>query len=270
MQQAAGTAVAHAPPTQQAEVGGLSLTYREAGAGPAVLYLHGKDFAARWLPFHVELTTTLRVLAPQHPGFGATPAPSWFRGFDDGVIVHRELLDHLGLDRVHVVGLDIGAWMAADLAVFHPERVASLTVVAPFGLRVPGSPIADFFGASGPRNAELLFGADPGPFAELLPAPGDIDAFVASYADASGAARLMWNPRYDLKLDHRLPRLHVPALVVAAGEDRLVPAAHAARLAELLPDARLETIDGAAHAVHLQQPERLAALIQTFISEVHP
>lgn len=250
---------------QQLQVAGVTVPYRRQGQGEPVVYLHGKDFGAQWLPFHDRLAATVDLMAPVFPGFGGTPMPAWLRGFDDAVLHQRDLLDALGLDRAHLVGHDLGAWIATEFAVYYPHRVASLTLLAPFGLRAPGHPIADFFGSSPERNAELLFGPDPGPHAALLPQPGDIDSFVAGYADASAAARLMWNPRYDLQLDHRLPRLDIPALVVAAGDDRLVPAAHPRRWAELLRGSRIETIPGAPHALTVTDPERTAEVVSDFV-----
>ncbi len=78
------------------------------------------------------------------------------------------------------------------------------------------------------------------------------------------AARLIWDFRYDLKLEHRLPRLGVPALVVAGGDDRIVPAEHPARWAELL-GADVATVPGG-HAFPVQRPDETAALITSFVS----
>jgi pimeloyl-ACP methyl ester carboxylesterase len=63
-----------------------------------------------------------------------------------------------------------------------------------------------------------------------------------------------------------------PALVVEPDEDRVIPLAHCRRWAELLPNARLEHVAGEAgptgHALIMQEPDRAAAVVGGFISEV--
>jgi pimeloyl-ACP methyl ester carboxylesterase len=173
---------------------------------------------------------------------------------------------------VHVAGYGLGAWLAADLAVWCPERVASLSVIAPFGLRVPGEPVADVFLLDPATYGEHYFGGDPVPD-DLVPgtgtpAQGGVEEWAQRYGEMGTAASLMWGRRYDLALERRLPQLAVPALVVDAEHDRVVPPAHAQRWTELL-GARRVTVPGAAHALVVQQPERTADAVAQFVTEVH-
>ena len=82
-------------------------------------------------------------------------------------------------------------------------------------------------------------------------------------------ARLTWSPRYDPKFERRLPNVRVPALVVGAEDDRMVPNLHADRWAEMLPDARLERIPGTGHGLIMQEPDRAAEVILGFIEGVN-
>lgn len=253
---------AGSPTTVDAQ--GVPVAVRRGGAGEAALFVHGYAFTGRWLPFHERLAERVDLVAPDLPGFGATPLPDGITGFDDLVLVLRDVLDALDLERVHLVGWSFGGWAAAQLAVFHPHRVRSLTLLAPFGLRVPDAPLTDFFAAAPDVRQALPFNGDPSGHEDLLVDPRSPEGFAALYAEAAAAARYMWNPRYDVKLDRRLPHLRVPALVVAAGDDRIVPRAHADRWVELLPDARLEVVPGAGHGLVVQQPERCADLVASF------
>lgn len=250
----------------------VDLALRRQGSGPPVLYLHGHWLTRRWLPFHERLAGSVDLLAPEHPGFGDTAAAPWLRGRDDLVLFYRRALDVLGLPRVHVAGYGLGAWLAADLAVWCPERVASLSVIAPFGLRVPGAPLADVFLLDPATFDEHYFGGAPGPD-DLVPgvgtpAQGGAEEWAQRYGELGAAASLMWGRRYDLALEHRLPRLGVPALVVDAEHDRVVPPAHAQRWTELL-GARRVTVPGAAHALVVSEPDRTADAIAHFVTEVH-
>jgi pimeloyl-ACP methyl ester carboxylesterase len=251
------------------EVGGTELALRRDGRGDPLLYLHGHWLTRCWSPFHQHLAAGADVIAPEAPGFGDSPCPAWITDRTDVVLLYRALLDELGLAKVHLAGHGLGAWLAADFAVLNPDRVRSLTVLAPYGLRVPGDPIADVFILNPADYADRYFSGDP--VEGVVPGPGTPDqggpdAFAQRYGDMGAAARLIWDFRYDLKLEYRLPRLRVPALVVAAEDDRIVPAAHCARWAELL-GARLAQVPGG-HAFPIQCPERAAELIRTFLSEV--
>ena len=79
---------------------------------------------------------------------------------DDLVFHTLDVMDALGLPRADVVGLSLGGWLAAELAVRHPERVQRLVLVDAAGTRVPGVERPDLFLAPAPKARELLF-ADP-------------------------------------------------------------------------------------------------------------
>lgn len=249
----------------------VELAVRRQGSGPPVLYLHGHWLTRRWLPFHERLAGSVDLIAPDHPGFGDTAAPPWLHGREDLVLFYRRALDVLGVARVHVAGYGLGAWLAADLAVWCPERVASLSLIAPFGLRVPGEPIADVFLLDPATFGEMYFGGAPAPD-DLVPgtgtpAQGGVEEWAQRYGEMGTAASLMWRRRYDLALEHRLPWLGVPTLVVDAEHDRVVPGAHAQRWTELL-GARRTTVPGAAHALVVQEPDATADALVRFVTEV--
>lgn len=253
------------------DVRGLPVAYRRKGAGSATVFLHGAGSTRMWLPFYETMAGGVDFVAPEHPGFGDTARPDWLDGFDDLVLHYRDLLDAFGFDRVHLVGFSLGGWIAAELAVFYPERVRSLTLITPIGLSVPGHPTTDLFRLPPERIGQLLYNDRAEDYAEFLPDPHDVAAAVHGYSEFTTLALLMWNPRHDRKLPRRLARVHCPALVVEPDEDRLVPRAHFQRWAELLPDARLERVGGATHptghALIMQEPDRAAELIGGFLGE---
>ena len=118
----------------------------------------------------------------------------------------------------------------------------------------------------------LLFNDAWQDYLEFLPDPHDIDTAIRGYGEMSTVAKLIWNPRYDYKLERRLPNVQIPALIIGADDDRLIPNAHRERWAELLPNARLEQVRGdtnpTGHGLIMQEPDKTAALIAGFIQEV--
>jgi pimeloyl-ACP methyl ester carboxylesterase len=254
------------------DVRGLPVAYRRKGTGPPTVFLHGAGSTRMWLPFYERMSESVDFVAPEHPGFGETPMPDWLEGFDDLVLHYNDLFDALGLDRVHLVGFSLGGWIGADYAIFHPERVQSLALIAPAGLRVPEAPMTDFLRMPPEEIPDLLFNGQTQDYLEFLPDPHDVDGAIASYLEVASFAKLAWNPRYDYKLEARLARIAAPALVIEADDDRLIPVAHCRRWAELLPNARLAHVSGTrgptGHALIMQEPDRAAETIAAFIGEV--
>jgi pimeloyl-ACP methyl ester carboxylesterase len=254
------------------DVRGLPVAFRRKGTGPPTVFLHGGGSTRMWLPFYERMSRSVDFIAPEHPGFGDTPMPGWLDDFYDLVLHYRDVLDTFELDRAHLIGFSLGGWIAADLAIFHPERLKSLTLIAPAGLRVPGAPMTDFLRMPPEHIPDLLFNGRTEDYLEFLPDPHDLDAITRGYGEATTVARLIWNPRYDYKLDRRLERVTCPALVVQPDEDRFFPREHFERWVELLPHARLVHVSGernpTGHGLIMQEPDRAAEVITSFIREV--
>jgi pimeloyl-ACP methyl ester carboxylesterase len=256
------------------EVAGTTIGLRRGGVGQPVLVLHGHYGTRRWLPWYARLAEEVEVIAPEAPGFGSSPQQPWVRGLDDVVLVYRDLLDALGLERVHLVGYGLGGWLAADLAVWFPERVRSLALLAPYGLRVADAPLANVF-LMNPAHFSDAYGL-PGDAPDLVagivpgvatPVEGGPEEWAHRYGEMGAAARLMWQRRYDLALEVRLPRLArrgLPGLVVGGSQDKILPSAHLHRWAELLSASVVE-IDGG-HAFPFTAPDRTAEVVRAFVT----
>ncbi len=248
------------------EVLGLPIAYRREGAGEATVLFHGAGFTRMWLPFYAMLAEKLDFVAPECPGFGETPLPQWMRGFDDLTILYDQLFEQLELSHIHLIGFSMGGWAAAEFASFYPRRLKSLSLITPVGLRLEDDPGVDIFQLSPPEVMDRLF-KDKDVMQEWLPDGEDFDEGIHMYREFSAAARLMWAPRYNLKLEHRLQRLTCPTQVIGAEEDRLVPNAMSDKFAAVLPNCRLIRIAGTGHEPLLERPRELAAILTAFIEE---
>jgi pimeloyl-ACP methyl ester carboxylesterase len=235
------------------------------GGGPPLLLLHGFKGAGQWLPFHTQLAQHFEVYAPDHPGFGETDDLPSVEAMEDLVYHNLDLMDRLGLEHAYLVGASLGGWLAAELATHSPHRFHKLVILSPLGHRIPGHPIADFFGMDSDEQTAALF-YDSDVAEAVFPEESDIDAILRSYRDLSGFARFAWAPFMgNPKLERRLHRITVPTLVQWAEEDRIVPRSHAEKYAQLIPAARLETIPQCGHALYLEQPEGIAQSIISFL-----
>ncbi len=253
-------------PPEFIEVQGIPVAYRRAGKGEPVLFIHGAGYTRRWIPLYQTLAQHVDFIAPEIPGFGETPAPKWFRHFDDLTILLDEFLSRLGLDRVHLIGYSMGGWAAAEFAAFYPRRLKSLSLLTPIGLRLPDNPGVDMFQLSVPELMDRLFN-DKVVQQEFTPDPENFEEGIHLYSEFAAAARLVWAPRYNLALERRLQRLTCPTLVVRAEDDRLVPNEMAEKYAGIVPNCRLEKIPETGHELCLERPTALATVLNRFIAE---
>jgi pimeloyl-ACP methyl ester carboxylesterase len=237
-----------------------------------VLFLHAAGGAGTWLPFHGLLASSgFEVIAPDHPGFGKSDEFPEAEAIDDLVFHYLDVLDALGLDRPHVVGGSFGGWIAAELAVYAPHRIGSLTLLSAAGLRLPEHPVTDLFLLPPARLPATLFHNPPPPAPK--PPPGaspDLDAIIAAYREATSLARFSWVPFLnDPKLERRLRRITAPALVVAPSDDRVIPVEHARRYAERIAGAEYSEVQDCGHAMYFEKPEQFASAVTSFLS-AHP
>jgi pimeloyl-ACP methyl ester carboxylesterase len=248
------------------DVDGVQTAYRRKGSGEPLVYLHGAGLTRAWLPLYERLSERFDVIVPEHPGFGDTKMPPWLSSVDDLVLHYDAFLRELGIERPHLVGHSMGGWVAASLAYTYPTRFASLALVTPAALRVPDAPMTDPF-RLGPDTAMevLLSGAPPENYLEYFDQAGELEDTIQAFSESITFARLLWNPRYDLRLDRRLRRVQAPTLVVAAEDDRLIPNVHTERWAELIDGATRTTVSGdgeaTGHLLIIQVPDRLAAVL---------
>lgn len=140
----------------------MSLYTRETGEGEPVLFVHGNlSDGSAWDEQLRLLPRGYRGIAPDLRGFGLSdPAPiDATRGVGDFRDDLVALLDELGLGAVHLVGHSMGGGIVMDLAARHPERVRTITLVAPvspygFGSsRLDGTPCTPDFAGSGGGTA---------------------------------------------------------------------------------------------------------------------
>lgn len=252
------------------DVHGLRTAYRRKGAGDTVVFFHGAGLTRRWLPFYEQLSLDVDLTVPEHPGFGDTPFPDWLDGFPDVVLHYAEFFDALGLDKVHLVGHSFGGWLAAEFAAFFPERLSSLQLIAPAGLR--GAYLHDMYRQTGEEALERVFNGHAADYPEYIEDGDPMEAAVHDYQELTALARLAWQPRHDSKLERRLERVKVPVNLILAHEDRIIDNSVARRYAEILPNAVVsdfgEKNENASHVPFVQAPDALAKTLAGFISKV--
>jgi pimeloyl-ACP methyl ester carboxylesterase len=252
------------PATSRIAVRDTPVDLRRDGSGPPLLYLHGAGAGGRWLAFEERLAERFDVLAPTHPGHGGSPPAEWIEHISDLAFHYLDLLDTLGLARVHVVGASFGGWIAAEMATMASGRLQSMTLVDPVGIKVEGWIYPFLFGMELPELVATIF---HDPIAALALAPPDmsIDTLALLYRQNTALARVAWNPYlYNPRLRRRLARIATPTLLCWGAHDRLAPLACAEAWRTAIPGAALRVFEGSGHVPHLEQPEAVAAAVIEF------
>jgi pimeloyl-ACP methyl ester carboxylesterase len=257
------------PERLSTEVGTVQV--HRGGTGDPVVYLHSSMGEGSGMVSLEQLADDHAVVAPLFPGFGESEGIEHIEDMDDAVFHLLDVFDRLALTSPVVVGLSLGGWMAAELAVRYPERVNKLVLVNPVGLYIPGAEIKELFGRPLHELAEDLFADQSHPMAQMmsqmeLMAGGEaevpFEVLRPMLQSMAATAKLAWDPyMHDPKLARRLYRVSSPTLIVRGAQDTLVPRAHAETYARGISNARLVEVDGAAHLLPMEKPDTLVELV---------
>ena len=181
------------------------------------------------------------------------------------------LLDALGVERAHVLGVSMGGMAAQELALGHPERLRSLTLGATY-CGGPGSRLmdpADFRAlveamASGDRSQVIraVWELNLSPtFREDGDRFGAFEAMAGALPSPRETIGLQVQAIAGHDTSARLGNLKPPTLILHGSEDRVLRVTNGRLIASLIP-ARLELLDGIGHMFWWEQPERSAALVR--------
>lgn len=255
----------------------------ENGSGNPLLYLHGfadvHSVTEGWLPFHDLLAQRAHVVAPAHPGCAQTDENKDIDVIEDVVFHYLEVLDALKLTQFDLAGSCLGGWIAAELAVRHPEKIRKLVLIGASGLFVEGALIGDVFmmaqpeyGSSYASLREMLFSsADQANALEMFPdGKGELEDEVRRYQMLRLSSRIGFKPPYfyNHSLRNRLHRISAPTLVIWGEKDNFVPRSHGETYAKLIPNSsELKIIRGAGHSAPVEKPEETARLVVDFLAK---
>jgi pimeloyl-ACP methyl ester carboxylesterase len=257
-----------------------------------VLMIHGLGgWAENWRDVMPDITASgRRAIAIDLPGFGESERPRRSRYFDPADPFYAPfifaVLDTLGIARAHVAGHSFGGAVAITAALWRPERVRSLTLVAPGGLgtsvvrelrllTLPGMGMLARLRRSPAITRQVLYSCFHDPSA----CPEEVVAEAIRYgAPAAGemirALRSAVSFRRGVRDEVRGPwlaraeRWRGPTLVVWGREDRVVPLSHANELDALAPHAELEVVPSCGHLVMVERPREMARIWTAFLERV--
>ena len=247
-------------------VNGTTIELTDRGEGRPILFLHPGIGIDPDAPVLTALARGGRVIAPSHPGFGTSQLPKGMSTVDDVSYFYLDLIEQLDLHDVLLVGVGLGGWIAAEIAVKNSTRLSQLVMANAVGVKIGDRETRDIVDIWSlmPNEFNALAYHDPKngerdyknlPEAESLAAARNREAY----------ARLAWSPyMHNPKLKNRLHRVALPTLFLWGTADRILSDSYGRGYCALVPGARFETIEGAGHFPHLEQPDEFARRVLSF------
>jgi pimeloyl-ACP methyl ester carboxylesterase len=256
------------------------LRFVDTGHGPVLLLIHG--LGGNWQNWQANLAALAchyRVIAPDLPGFGSSPAypgAVTMTRYADTIV---ELLDMLGIEQATFVGNSMGGLLSIEAALRHPDRVRAAMLACSGGIPLttlrhravlrpaalalntmlrPGRIRRIALGRRGIRHAIA---------ARIVHQPHHIDArYLIEALDGIGARAFGPVLRAALTYDARpyAPQLNCPTLIVWGRHDRLLPLWMGQQLHHLIQDSEFVVWDDAGHCPMIEHPTRFNELVDNF------
>jgi len=252
-----------------------ALVYETAGAGPVVLLVSGLGgVGSFWRKLRPRLARQYRVITYDHRGTGDSAKPARGYSLQSMTADALRLLDHLGVERAHIVGQSTGGAIAQRIAIETPQRVDRLVLSATWGwtdqllarvLRFRLGVLAAMGAAAYVRTSSVF----------LYPGWWLAEHWSEHEANEQLQIERFGDPgvvraRIEALLQHdcreQLLRIGARTLVTVARDDVLTPPYQAERLGAGIKEARLRIFDTGGHLAAMTVPEEYAATVEAFLA----
>jgi len=263
-------------PARSLTIGDVALAYRSTGRGPAVLCIQGVGVAGDgWRPQVEALAQRHRVLTFDNRGVGATPRGAGPLSIERLAADATAILDAEGIDRCHVVGHSMGGLIALAVALAAPARVLTLSLLCTFAdgggptrptLRMIALGLPTRIGTRRSRRLAMQRMLFPDAYLRQIDRAALADRLNLLFGRDLGEAPPIVSEQLTVMgrcdLTPRLATLAgVPTLVVSGRHDPIAPPAFGRAIAAGIPGARYVEFEDASHALTIQHPDRLNALL---------
>jgi pimeloyl-ACP methyl ester carboxylesterase len=229
--------------------------YEEFGSGPPLLLLHGAlGSTADWSKVIPELAKEYRVIAIDSRGRGRTTDTSKPLSYHLMMSDTVTLLDALGITKTHLLGWSDGAIIGIDMAIHHPERLASLVSYGGQYNVEAGMPWLDEFLRTSTVD-DVKDWADA--YQAISPNPERAELVFEKVR-----GMLLYLPDYSKK---ELRSIRVPVLVMDGANEEVVEPEHARELSKMIPGSKLVIMPGTGHYAPLEKPDEFAKIVLDYL-----
>jgi pimeloyl-ACP methyl ester carboxylesterase len=255
----------------------ITLYFEVHGEGPNLALIEGAGYATwMWYRQLPVFSQRFQTLIYDNRGVGRSDKPPGPYSHTQNADDLAGLLDLLGWERTHVLGVSMGGFIAQEFALKYPQRVNRLVLVAtgyggPNMVPVPAEAIRAMTPNPSLSLAERIRTGMPVAFAdEHWPEqhPEEFEQIIRwrlEHPQPPEAALAQLMAGVSFNVEERLGEIEAPALVIAGTADRVVPPANAELLAARIPNATLDLIPGAGHLAFIEEPERFNRDVVEFL-----
>lgn len=246
--------------------------WREVGQGDTIVFLHGAwEDSSQWVPLIERLSADYHCLAPDLLGFGESEQPNVHYSIGLEVACLAEHLESLRLRRVYVVGMSLGAWVAASYALKYLEQVEGVVLLAPEGVQVEG--LGRRWWKARLLKLPIVGGGLRSLYAlrKILPSR-TVERLLQRrqrLLDAPVACELLFQRRRaelrSEQLQEQLKWLQRPVLILQGEQDQADTRRLSYAYAQLAPQATLQQLPGNSQTLLATQPEVVAQAIRSFV-----
>ena len=236
-----------------ASLNGIHISYQVEGDGePLVMIMGFTASRIGWMPQRRFFRKYFRTITFDNRGAGKSdkpPGPYSTRMMADDTV---KLMDVLGIEKAHIMGLSMGGMIAQELAINHPQRVMKLVLAATYARQdeTSGDTLeqAEFLHLAPESKASALIGlAFSKPFYRFT--FGLLARVQTRFIGASGRVGIAGQSEACLKHDtlERLSSITAPTLVIVGTGDRIIKPISSEVIAGKIPKAKLVKVEGASH-----------------------
>lgn len=276
-----------------ARIGDIDVYYEEQGRGEPLLLIMGLAADSQAWAFQLPaFAERFRTIAFDNRGVGRSSKPAGPYSIHQMADEAAALLDHLGIESAHVVGVSMGGMIAQELALRHPEKVRRLVLACTYP-----EPDADIeahrtfsvgrlggkVSAAGQIEIDLS-AVDPFAFLQQmlptvfnqefiereLPKLMQVFAGALQYGFSMEAILGQVAAVMGHKATDRLHQIAAPTLVITGDADRLIPPANSDILAREIPNARLVKVPGGSHGFNFETPDVFNREVLGFLTAAAP
>jgi pimeloyl-ACP methyl ester carboxylesterase len=281
----------------------LEMAYMDVAAeqpnGRAVLLLHGKNFNGYYWESTVRVLTAAgyRVVVPDQIGFGKSSKPRNYQfSFQQLAINTRALLDHLGIERLSVIGHSMGGMLATRFALMFPDRVEKLALIDPIGLEdwkrvVPYRAIGEWYSneLKITPDQQKRYQMESYYHGEWKPEYERWVRLATGWLSSPDYPVVAWNSAltYDMiftqPVCYEFADLEMPTLLIVGSLDRTAIGKQwapqtvretlgdypklAKSAASEIPQCQLEILEGVGHVPQIEAPDRLFPILLDFLQD---
>ncbi len=255
--------------------GDLKIYYEEVGKGDPVVWIQGLGASnTAWNVQKFYFSRCFRCIFIDNRDVGQSSRANADYTTKDMAEDVLCVLESADIDSAHIIGLSMGGAIAQELALSSPKKVKSLVLVSTFAtpdarIRAVNAAWGELYGKV---NRELFYKqVEPWLFsASYLEKPSNIRAFRRYIQHEPNPQETdAYQRQVRAVLSHnttdRLEKISNPTLIIAGEQDILVSPLHSKLLAELIPNAELEIIPGAAHSVNIENQKEFNNRVRSFL-----